>query len=1811
MENLLGRLYLPLRDSITTVYESTMQSLKGRAMRKRHPSSTTPISTAPISTTRISTTRVSTTLLRMFLRTGLVQFGGVWDARLRREATAGRKLHYEICEPRVMLAADLNGFELYPPSALTSDSSGVHQTYAPPARQLLNYGGFLTEPSQERPLDIARKFLGNQLEALGLDTEDLSGMVISDMYRSAPTGTTHIYFRQRHNGLPVLNSDININVSTDGRIVNVGSSFLAGLQGNVAGKAGNSKSSVRDVGIAFYSTDALPRISAAEAVIALANDYGWSSDVTAATIARDLAPANRGQRTLVSASSIAREDIAAELQYVPLSNGKVELAWRLNVQTVDGQHWYDANVSATNGRILGVTDWVSHARYHVFAAPKESPNDGPRTVEIDPHNTIASPFGWHDTNGNSGAEFTITRGNNVWAYADRNGDDLPDAGSSPNGLAALDFNSPLDLTQAPLNYQAASVTNLFYWSNQLHDILYRYGFDEAAGNFQANNYGHTGVANDALLAESQDQADGGPDGPQRSNANFSSPPDGQNPRLQMFLWNDATPDRDSALDNGILIHEYTHGLSNRLTSGPSNAGALDTLQSAGLGEGWSDWMALMLTQIPSDAAGDRRPVGNYALGQSTAGGGIRTLPYSYSLAINDLTFGDIIDQLDEHFLGEVWASTLWDLNWALIGGNSLDPNLPQAGLGFSPDLLNGNAGNTLALQLVIDGMKLQRTTPTFLEARDAILSADMVLTGGANQLTIWTVFARRGMGYSADDGGSSNASFVTEAFDLPATRDGTVKFDQPTVDEGSLLSVTLRDSDLTGNQIVQVTTSSGDTETITLLAQPTIGIFKGQIDTGAGPVGPSNGVLQVAAGSTATVTYLDANTGTGGINVAKTDILNVTMRLARGLPEQTPLGASLSTSNNLARLSSAVDVEPFTFFAEAGEKIGVSARPFGSALIDLQLVGLTGVIQAPAAGGVASIPLVAIPATGQYKVLLGGNAAVSAELNLARNVVDEEAIGDASAGNPLVLTPSVVAVGNGTRYAAAAQSVPVGLGIINGGFETGDFTGWEILAAGNALVPWTVSGAGSGSGYGLIPTQPPQGSFAAWNGFDGAGPMEFLLSQNVLLPANPVTLAWKDRVQWNFGFVGGIATEGRTAQVQVRHPDGALLATLYSFDTQPEYITVAGDTGWQSHSVSLGDFAGQLVQLVFVQRAPQIFTGPGQFEIDDIALQNMPAAAPDVDEFEIDLTGRSGKQLDIVLASDRGEFSAATLELLRLNSATLLASGSTTPLAPATPVRNYAVGILNYIVPADGIYRVRVTSSVYADYRVVVNESVIFDSEPNDVSPVDLLRSLDRAAAAIGHVDGVNQYNLAETQFGLEDLSDAALYLFLGEDQVSNARAIGFNFNFFGQTYSSFYVSSNGFLTFLANQSDGCCFGKPIPDPSNPNAIIAGWWRDLQAANASLGQFIRYKTIGAAGKRVLVVEFRDVPHFTDPSLKVTMQFKLFEANGDIELHYLRAPGDEQNHSAGIENQTGSQGVQYYFGRQSLPENLAIRYSRASVSDRYQLTLAAGQEVTLLTRTPFDAPGHATPSTLNPELRVLHPDGVTVLGSDLNSLDGKNAKLTVVAPVAGVYIVEIKATTGVGSYAIEKYEPAHVTEVQFGDGTAQRSRVNQINIAFDQIVELQSGAFELNLRESGGSVGAAIGLATPQIDNSTGRTIATLTFTGTNIFGGSLPDGNYALRILANRVLVVGRALDGDSNGAAGGDYNRGTLATDNFFRLFGDIEGNRGVGLIEFGTGRLATGTVPGIAGYDERFDYDGIVGIGLLDFGQLRLRFGRSLSFD
>jgi hypothetical protein len=179
--------------------------------------------------------------------------------------------------------------------------------------------------------------------------------------------------------------------------------------------------------------------------------------------------------------------------------------------------------------------------------------------------------------------------------------------------------------------------------------------------------------------------------------------------------------------------------------------------------------------------------------------------------------------------------------------------------------------------------------------------------------------------------------------------------------------------------------------------------------------------------------------------------------------------------------------------------------------------------------------------------------------------------------------------------------------------------------------------------------------------------------------------------------------------------------------------------------------------------------------------------------------------------------------------------------------------------------------------------------------------------------------------------------------------------------------------------------------------------------------------------------------------------------------------------------------------------------------------------------------------------------------------------------------------------VQAIAPARVASVAVNDGSAQRSMVNSLTVAFDGPVTLAPGAFEL-AREGGGPVG--LNVAASVVD---GRTVAVLTFAGPDVRGGSLADGSYTLMVRADRVHDRwGRELDGDGNGSAGGDR------VDGFFRLFGDSDGDGDVDRQDRDAFRSAFGKSAGEAGYLWYFDFDGDGDVDGRDNGQFNRRFGQ-----
>ncbi len=142
-----------------------------------------------------------------------------------------------------------------------------------------------------------------------------------------------------------------------------------------------------------------------------------------------------------------------------------------------------------------------------------------------------------------------------------------------------------------------------------------------------------------------------------------------------------------------MTHEYGHGISNRLIGGPSRVVVLVEWPDRGdpafnvpgeqMGEGWSDYYGLMLTQRDGDLATQPRGVGTFVQFEIPDGPGIRPAPYSTDFAINDYTYQDVVDNAGHtrsgsrflsipHGVGFAWATMLWEMTWDLIEAEGFD-----------------------------------------------------------------------------------------------------------------------------------------------------------------------------------------------------------------------------------------------------------------------------------------------------------------------------------------------------------------------------------------------------------------------------------------------------------------------------------------------------------------------------------------------------------------------------------------------------------------------------------------------------------------------------------------------------------------------------------------------------------------------------------------------------------------------------------------------------------------------------------------------------------------------------------------------------------------------------------------------------------------------------------------------------------------------------------------------------------------------------------------------------------------------------------
>ncbi len=665
----------------------------------------------------------------------------------------------------------------------------------------------------------------------------------------------------------------------------------------------------------YYSPNRFFPISVLQGISTIARiEHEQSVQIALAEIFSDFSiQKNVGYEAIVH-SELLKKEAKVKLNYIADSTGKLFLCYNWQLEPKESSDIWEIFIDINSGSIIqkinrklscsfspldaqkSCVDWdqnkqytsfnpwstnqsssLSEAKYHVYALPIENPNHGQRTMETDGQDTIASPLGWQSIE--TGMQIDITKGNNVHAYFDSLLADLS-IGNEPSGGDKLVFDFPLSpnqTTHPKLNPNPGTV-NAFYTANRIHDILYHYGFDEQAGNYQFNNFDKGGFGNDHTIIEC-------PDLFAIDNANAWTGVDGDNLRIQMFPWTryysydlkildehgawkamdilrfkfglapsskkqqfilqdyaklfpedpyacnpipislnktivlikrgdckllekilnvqragaaaviivnfndelfsipelgesnkvnimcfscrlsvyeqlkiylekqnlillDEEEDRskklifDSGFDNGIIAHEYMHGVSNRLTGGPNNVSCL--IRGEQMGEGWSDFLGGLLTFKNEAEIFGLHSIGTMDAPNHQVYSGIRRAPYSIDKKYNDFDYNDIDGRYE---VGEVWALCLFDLLGSMV-----------TKYGFDPNWSNQKSGNAKTLQLVMEGMKLQACQPGIVDGRNAILLADTLINNSENACQIWESFARRGVGYFASQGSSLELS---------------------------------------------------------------------------------------------------------------------------------------------------------------------------------------------------------------------------------------------------------------------------------------------------------------------------------------------------------------------------------------------------------------------------------------------------------------------------------------------------------------------------------------------------------------------------------------------------------------------------------------------------------------------------------------------------------------------------------------------------------------------------------------------------------------------------------------------------------------------------------------------------------------------------------------------------------------------------------------------------------------------------------------------------------------------------------------------
>jgi Zn-dependent metalloprotease len=594
--------------------------------------------------------------------------------------------------------------------------------------------GFLSGPSKAAASSVALGYVGKHPDVFGLTSAEESKLSLRRDYVDI-AGTHHLSWIQQVGGVPVFGNGLQANVAADGRLISVLGSPVKNLSAP-GGSASVTASGARDKAI---------------------RDVKATPSAAKATSKRD------ARQT----TDFANGDEASLVVFDTLAGPRT--AWQ-TITTPTHDSMYEHVIDASTGRVLYRRSLVQNDKASVVDFYPGAPQGGNfHTVNLNTNDWL--PNNSPRLAGNVAHVYSDVNDNNAADPAEEVSPSGPKSFVYPQtvfdlgGKCSTAFRCTWDPT-SPNSWQvnrAQAAVQQFYFLGKYHDHLAAapIGFTRTAGNFEA-------VDGDAVQGEALDGADtanGLPDGNHIDNANFGTPPDGTAPRMQMYLWhfpgnpNDRFNPTSGTDDGDIVFHEYTHGLSNRLVIDALGNSTLGNIQAGAMGEAWSDWYALDFLNDQGYVA-DTKADGEVILGGYVgAGTGIRSEPTDCPVGSTSAkcpgkanqtkaggyTYGDFGhirtgNTPEVHADGEIWAQTLWDLR------NTL--------------------GSKKTESLVTRAMELSPANPSFLDERNAILQADMVVNGGKAHDKIWKVFAHRGMGFfaAALDGDDTHPA---EDFSLP------------------------------------------------------------------------------------------------------------------------------------------------------------------------------------------------------------------------------------------------------------------------------------------------------------------------------------------------------------------------------------------------------------------------------------------------------------------------------------------------------------------------------------------------------------------------------------------------------------------------------------------------------------------------------------------------------------------------------------------------------------------------------------------------------------------------------------------------------------------------------------------------------------------------------------------------------------------------------------------------------------------------------------------------------------------------------------